>query len=110
MVTIRLARGGYKKSPFYHVVVTDRRNKRDGRYIERVGFYNPMAKGQEQGVRLDMGRIEHWRSVGAQVSDRVGRLIAGVPAVAINNDGDETAGETTESSGNAESSKNTGSH
>ena len=82
MVTIRLARGGYKKSPFYHVVVTDSRNKRDGRYIERVGFYNPVAKGREPGLRLQMDRIEHWRSVGAQVSERVAKLIANAPAEA----------------------------
>ena len=97
MVTIRLARGGYKKSPFYHVVVTDSRNKRDGRYIERVGFFNPMAKGQAQGLRLNMERIEHWRSVGAQVSDRVAKLIAAAPVEAVNDDGDEPAGETAES-------------
>ena len=98
MVTIRLARGGYKKSPFYHVVVTDSRNKRDGRCIERVGFYNPMAKGQAQELRLNMERIEHWRSVGAQVSERVAKLIAGAPAEeAVNDGGDEPVGEAADS-------------
>ena len=82
MVIIRLSRGGYKKSPFYHVVVTDNRNKRDGRYIERVGFFNPMARGQEQRLRLNLERIEHWRSVGAQLSDRVAKLLAQAPAEA----------------------------
>ncbi len=75
MVKIRLARGGAKKQPFYHVIVTDSRNRRDGRNIERVGFFNPVARGQEQRLRLDTGRIEHWVGQGAQVSDRVSHLI-----------------------------------
>ena len=75
MVTIRLARGGAKKLPFYHIVVTDSRNARDGRYIERVGFFNPSAKGQEEKLRMDTGRIEHWVGQGAQTSDRVSKLI-----------------------------------
>ncbi len=75
MVTIRLARGGAKKRPFYHVVVTDSRNRRDGRYIERIGFFNPMASGQEETLRLDVARAEHWISQGAQPSDRVAKLI-----------------------------------
>ncbi len=75
MVTIRLSRGGAKKRPFYHVVVTDSRNRRDGRYIERVGFFNPVAKGQEERLRLDKERIEYWISKGAQTSERVARLI-----------------------------------
>lgn len=75
MVTIRLARGGAKKRPFYHVVVTDSRNRRDGRYIERIGFFNPMAAGQEEKLRLDVARAEHWISQGAQPSDRVAKLI-----------------------------------
>lgn len=75
MVTIRLARGGAKKRPFYHVVVTDSRNRRDGRYIERIGFFNPMASGQEETLRLDVSRAEHWISKGAQPSDRVAKLI-----------------------------------
>lgn len=75
MVTIRLSRGGSKNSPFYHVVVTDSRNGRDGRYIERLGFFNPVARGKEEKLRLDTARIDYWKSVGAQPSDRVARLI-----------------------------------
>jgi len=75
MVTIRLARGGAKKRPFYHVVVADSRNARDGRYIERVGFFNPVARGQEVKLRLDTDRIEHWIGQGAKTSDRVAKLI-----------------------------------
>ncbi|QSA97148.1 30S ribosomal protein S16 [Methylococcus sp. EFPC2] len=75
MVTIRLARGGAKKRPFYHVVVTDSRSKRDGRYIERVGFFNPIARGQEERVRLNDERIQYWVAQGAQASDRVASLI-----------------------------------
>jgi small subunit ribosomal protein S16 len=77
MVSIRLARGGSKKRPFYHVVVSDSRSPRDGRYIERVGFYNPKARGQEQELRLDDGRIDYWMSKGAQPSERVANLIKG---------------------------------
>jgi len=75
MVVIRLARGGQKNRPFYHVVVTDSRNSRDGRYIERLGFFNPLAKGSEERLRLDAERIEHWCSQGAQPSERVAKLI-----------------------------------
>ena len=75
MVTVRLSRGGAKKKPFYHVVVTDSRNRRDGRYIERVGFFNPMARGQEERLRIDSARIEHWVGEGAQLSDRVATLV-----------------------------------
>ena len=75
MVTIRLARGGAKNRPFYHVVVTDSRNSRDGRYIERLGFFNPLARGNEERLRLDVERIAHWQSHGAQPSDRVAKLI-----------------------------------
>ena len=75
MVTIRLARGGAKKRPFYQVVVTDSRNARDGRFIERVGFFNPIAAGQAEALRLDLDRIEHWIGLGATVSDRVSALI-----------------------------------
>jgi small subunit ribosomal protein S16 len=80
MVTIRLARGGAKKRPFFHVVVTDSRNPRDGRYIERLGFYNPIAKGGEVGLKLDRARIEYWVSKGAQPSDRVTYLLKQQPA------------------------------
>jgi small subunit ribosomal protein S16 len=75
MVTIRMARGGAKKRPFYNIVVTDSRNKRDGRYIERLGFFNPVARGQEEKLRLDLERVAHWVSQGAQASDRVAKLI-----------------------------------
>ena len=73
MVTIRLARGGSKKRPFYHMVVTDKRNARDGRFIERVGFFNPVATGQEERIRVDLERVEHWIGLGAQMSDRVNK-------------------------------------
>ena len=62
MVTIRLARGGAKKRPFYHIVVTDSRSRRDSRYIERLGYFNPMAKGQEVRLNLENDRIDHWHS------------------------------------------------
>ena len=75
MVTIRLARGGAKKRPFYHVVVTDSRNRRDGRYIERIGFFNPIAAGQEERLRIDSERAEYWIGKGAQTSQRVAKLL-----------------------------------
>lgn len=75
MVKIRLTRGGAKKRPFYHVVVTDQRNKRDGRYLERLGFFNPIAKESEAGLRLDTARVEYWVKQGAQLSDRVAELV-----------------------------------
>ncbi len=75
MVTIRLSRGGAKKHPFYHIVVTDSRNRRDGRYIERLGFFNPIAQGEEQRLRIDTDRIAHWVGLGAQTSDRVAKLL-----------------------------------
>lgn len=75
MVTIRLARTGAKNRPFYHVIVTDSRNSRDGRYIERVGFFNPVARGNEEKLRLDSERVSYWQSKGAQPSDRVAKLI-----------------------------------
>ncbi len=75
MLTIRLARTGAKKKPFYHIVVTDSRRKRDGRCLERVGFFNPLAEGREIPLKMDMERIDHWRSLGAQTSDRVLTLI-----------------------------------
>ncbi|MDD2767755.1 MAG: 30S ribosomal protein S16 [Methylococcus sp.] len=75
MVSIRLARSGAKKRPFYHVVVAESRSKRDGRYIERVGFFNPIARGQEERLRLDESRIEYWIGTGAKASDRVASLI-----------------------------------
>mgnify|MGYP000066475608 CR=1 FL=1 len=75
MVVIRMARGGSKGRPFYRVVVADKRSPRDGRYIERVGFFNPVAAGPEERIRLDIARIEHWISQGAQPSDRVASLV-----------------------------------
>lgn len=75
MVTIRLSRGGAKKKPFYHIVVTDSRNRRDGRYIERVGFFNPMAKGQEVRLNIEDERVKYWIGQGAQTSDRVAKLL-----------------------------------
>jgi small subunit ribosomal protein S16 len=75
MVTIRLSRGGAKKRPFYHFVVTDSRNRRDGRYIERLGFYNPKAVDHEQSLRVDLERFDHWIKLGAQTSDRAAALV-----------------------------------
>ena len=75
MVTIRLARSGAKKKPFYHITVSDRRRARDGRFIERIGFFNPVARGQEERLRLDLDRMAYWQSQGAQVSDRVSSLV-----------------------------------
>lgn len=75
MVTIRLARGGAKKRPFYQIVVTDSRNARDGRFIERIGFFNPLASGQAETLRVDLDRVNHWVGVGATVSERVAALI-----------------------------------
>ena len=75
MVVIRLARGGAKKRPFYNMVVADSRERRDGRYLERVGFYNPMAAGAEQPLRVALDRVSYWQSVGAQLSPTVKRLV-----------------------------------
>lgn len=75
MVTIRLARGGAKKAPFYKIVVTDSRRRRDSGYIERLGFFNPVARGQEVRLHMDAQRVEHWLSQGAQASGRVASLL-----------------------------------
>ncbi len=75
MVVIRLARGGAKGRPFYNIVVADRRDRRDGRFIERLGFYNPKAAGAEQPLRIALDRVAHWTSVGAQLSPTVTRLV-----------------------------------
>ena len=75
MVTIRLARRGAKKRPFYHINVTDSRKSRDGRFIERIGFFNPVARGSEETLRLDVERIDHWVAQGAQLSERVSQLV-----------------------------------
>lgn len=76
MVVIRLARGGAKKRPFYNIVATDSRNRRDGRFIERIGFFNPVASGAEESVRIAQDRLSYWQGVGAQLSPTVARLIA----------------------------------
>lgn len=75
MVVIRLARGGAKNRPFYNIVVADSRMPRDGRFIERIGFYNPRAAGAEPQFRLELDRVSHWVSSGAQPSDAVKKLI-----------------------------------
>lgn len=86
MVTIRLARGGSKKNPYYYVTVTDKRNARDGGFIERVGFFNPTARGNEERLRVDLDRVKYWQGQGAQVSQRVETLLkaaAAAPATAV---------------------------
>ena len=75
MVTIRLARSGAKKRPFYHIVVADSRRSRDGRFIERVGFYNPIATGKEIRLQIDNERMNYWLSQGAKASERVAGLV-----------------------------------
>lgn len=75
MVTIRLQRGGAKKRPFYQIVVADSRFSRDGRFIEKVGFFNPIAAGQEEKLRLDLARVDHWVGQGAALSERVAKLV-----------------------------------
>jgi len=78
MVKIRLARAGAKKRPFYHVVVADSRMKRDGRFIERLGFYNPIAAAHEENLRIDKARADYWISQGAKTSERVSKLLGQV--------------------------------
>lgn len=75
MVVIRLARGGSKKRPFYNMVVADSRNRRDGRFVERVGFYNPVASENEEGLRVTSDRLTYWLQNGAQMSPTVARLV-----------------------------------
>ncbi|TVP89910.1 MAG: 30S ribosomal protein S16 [Thioalkalivibrio sp.] len=75
MVTIRLSRRGAKRAPFYQIVVTDSRARRDSGYIERIGFFNPVARGQEVPLQLDLARVDHWLERGASTSERVGQLI-----------------------------------
>lgn len=82
MVIIRLSRSGSKKRPFYHVTVADSRRARDSRFIERVGFFNPVARGQEERLRLDTSRVEHWVAQGAQLSGRVAKLVKDAQAAA----------------------------
>ncbi|MES2887170.1 MAG: 30S ribosomal protein S16 [Pseudomonadota bacterium] len=82
MVVIRLSRGGSKKRPFYNIVVADSRIRRDGRFLERVGFYNPVAAGAEESLRVSQDRVSYWASKGAQLSDTVARLVAQAQAKA----------------------------
>lgn len=76
MVKIRLTRGGAKKLPFYHIVVMDSRKSRDGRSIERVGYFNPVARGQQQRLQVNLERVDYWTGVGAQISERVKTLVS----------------------------------
>lgn len=82
MVTIRLARGGAKKRPFFNLVVADSRERRDGRFIERVGFYNPVAAAGQESMRIDCERVAYWQSKGAQLSDAVAKLVKRAGAAA----------------------------
>jgi small subunit ribosomal protein S16 len=82
MVVIRLSRGGSKHRPFFNIVVADKRVRRDGRFIERLGFYNPIAKDGEEGIRIAQDRLTYWRSVGAQASPTVERLLKQAPKAA----------------------------
>ena len=75
VVTIRLARHGGKKNPFYHITVAEKSAKRDGRFIERIGFYNPTSRGKEERLRMNLERLDHWLAVGAQPTERVAQLI-----------------------------------
>jgi small subunit ribosomal protein S16 len=75
MVTIRLSRAGTVKRPFYHIVATDHRNRRDGRYLERLGYFNPIASGQETELKIDLARVDHWVARGARLSARVAALV-----------------------------------
>ena len=84
MVSIRLSRAGAKKRPFYHLVVTDSRNRRDGRYIERLGFFNPIATENEERLRIDLERVDFWIGRGAQPSDRVTSLLKAKRKAAAN--------------------------
>lgn len=75
MVIIRLARAGAKKSPFYHMVVTDSRQRRDSNYVEQIGYFNPVARGQEKRLHMSLEKVAYWQGVGAQLSDRVQSLV-----------------------------------
>lgn len=96
MVTIRLARGGAKNRPFYHLVVTDSRNPRDGRYIERLGFFDPIARGGAERLRIASERIVYWQSVGAQPSARVAKLIKEANNAALQATAEDTIEVATE--------------
>ena len=97
MVVIRLARGGAKKRPFYNMVVTDSRNRRDGRFVERIGFYNPVASGNAEGLRIAGDRLEYWLKNGAQLSPTVARLVkqAAKAAAAANTSAPRSGLQTT---------------
>ena len=82
MVTIRLSRHGAKRAPFYHIVAADKRAPRDGRNLEKVGYFNPVARGQEQRLNVDLDRVNYWVSNGAQLSDRVKKLVKEAQAAA----------------------------
>lgn len=97
MVVIRLSRGGAKKRPFYSIVVADSRKPRDGRYIKRLGFYNPIAKGGEQGLVVDLEQVEYWLNNGAQPSDRVSSLLKQYKEQAANSGASSEAGNAKES-------------
>ncbi len=84
MVVIRLARAGAKKRPFYHIVVTDSRRRRDANYIESIGYFNPVARGQETRLHLDVQKVTDWQGLGAQLSDRVAALIKEFKKTAVN--------------------------
>jgi small subunit ribosomal protein S16 len=83
MVVIRLNRGGSKARPFFNIVVADKRVRRDGRFLERIGFYNPTAKGGEEGLRIAQDRLTYWQGVGAQASPTVERLIRQAAKAAV---------------------------
>ena len=83
MVSIRMSRGGSKKRPFYQIVVTDSRNRRDGRFIERIGFFNPQAKEGMERLRINRERVDYWISKGGKTSERVASLIKNNPAPAL---------------------------
>ncbi len=87
MVTIRLSRGGTTKRPFYHIVATDHRSRRDGRYLERLGFFNPIAAGKEARLQVNRARLDYWISQGAQLSARVADLLDSEPAGATETTG-----------------------
>ena len=82
MVVIRLSRGGAKKRPFFNIVVADSRNRRDGRFIERIGFYNPIAGSGEEAIRVAYDRVNFWKERGAKLSDTVANLLKKAPVAA----------------------------
>lgn len=102
MVIIRLSRGGAKKRPYYHIVVADSRRARDGRNIERLGFFNPVAKGKEERLRLDLERLDHWVDQGAQLSERVSDLAKEARKAADSKPAAEEKSEKDEEKGEAE--------